>query len=113
MKTLRLGGHGHVAATDVSNFDELCAAIEDDEADADRAFHPLSDDLVPYHRDRVVSYVGGAGNWVNCPHCGIGGQRVDHRGGYACQNCGFSNLQERPTSDGCDIDDGDDPLDQF
>src|SRR5207245_10017054 len=105
------GGPGEPDATDFSDFAQLCAVIDDDDADSKGFLHPLPDDLVPYYPARVVPYVGSPGNWVDCPHCHQGGRRVDDRGGYSCARCGFSNLHERPDLDGEQpADDDDDAL---
>ena len=92
-------------ALDFQDFDSLADALDDAEVELDAFEHALSDDLVPYRRQRVTSYAGSPGAFVSCPHCGIGGRRVDRWGGYFCESCGFTNTEERPLPERGNSDD--------
>lgn len=84
---------------DFEDFDSLAEALDDATLELDALDHALSDDLGPFRRHRVTSYVGSPGAFVSCPACGIGGKRVDASGAYFCESCGFSNTEERPAPD--------------
>jgi hypothetical protein len=84
---------------DFESFDALAKAVDDAAVALDASDDSLSDDLVPYRRHRVISYAGSPGATVCCPACGIGGKRVDEWGAYFCEACGFTNTEERSTSD--------------
>jgi hypothetical protein len=81
---------------DFYDFETLGEALEDDAADTDGFNLPLWSDDTPFRSARVIAYAGSPGAIVACPCCNLPGRRVDAWGGYACERCGYSNLQDLP-----------------
>jgi hypothetical protein len=52
------------------------------------------DPHTPFHRHRVTTFVGSPGLLAICPTCGYSGSRLDDRGGFRCDNCTYTNLDE-------------------
>lgn len=96
MDAISMGGCREL---DFDDFDSLAESLDNAALELDAFEHALSDDLGPYRRQRVISYAGSPGAFVSCPHCGIGGKRVDGTGAYFCESCGFTNTEDRPPPD--------------
>ncbi len=93
-------GDSHAKELKPYDFETLGRALEDldqereiDEAIADMS---LADERSPFCGTRATVFVGSCGARASCPLCNYDGGRVDERGRYACENCGFMNTEELP-----------------